>query len=185
MQFHLKFHYGYRCTIVSYPTFRPAIEYISERPASSSLSHSTGASTAQRLSANQRLQSVRENQTSSNSNVTPTTTATTTCTTPEQENVNVSSSNSHNSHTPNTNISSSVSSSSHTSGGSGAVMQRDRRRSTRHRNYLNRSQLHQAVELPDGYGKHITFWSCRSGLDNSTSPTPGTTENCSRTSRLH
>lgn len=27
-----------------------------------------------------------------------------------------------------------------------------RRRSTRHRNYLNRSQLHQAVELPDGYG---------------------------------
>lgn len=28
-----------------------------------------------------------------------------------------------------------------------------RRRSTRHRNYLNRSQLHNAVELPDGYGK--------------------------------
>ena len=28
-----------------------------------------------------------------------------------------------------------------------------RRRSTRHQNYLNRSQLHQAVELPDGYGK--------------------------------
>ena len=26
------------------------------------------------------------------------------------------------------------------------------RRSTRHQNYLNRSQLHQAVELPDGYG---------------------------------
>jgi len=29
-----------------------------------------------------------------------------------------------------------------------------RRRSTRHQNYLNRSQLHQAVELPDGYGRH-------------------------------
>ena len=29
-----------------------------------------------------------------------------------------------------------------------------RRRSTRHRNYLNRSQLHNAVvELPDGYGE--------------------------------
>jgi len=27
-----------------------------------------------------------------------------------------------------------------------------RRRSTRHQNYLNRSQLHQAVDLPDGYG---------------------------------
>ena len=30
-----------------------------------------------------------------------------------------------------------------------------RRRSTRHRNYLNRSQLHNAVvELPDGYGEY-------------------------------
>ena len=29
-----------------------------------------------------------------------------------------------------------------------------RRRSTRHQNYLNRSQLHQAVDLPDGYGVH-------------------------------
>lgn len=28
-----------------------------------------------------------------------------------------------------------------------------RRRSTRHRNYLNRSQLHEAVVLPDGYGQ--------------------------------
>lgn len=28
-----------------------------------------------------------------------------------------------------------------------------RRRSTRHRNYMSRSQLHRAVELPDGYGK--------------------------------
>lgn len=28
-----------------------------------------------------------------------------------------------------------------------------RRRSTRHQNYLNRSQLHQAVDLPDGYGE--------------------------------
>jgi len=27
-----------------------------------------------------------------------------------------------------------------------------RRRSTRHQNYLNRSQLHQAVDLPEGYG---------------------------------
>ena len=27
-----------------------------------------------------------------------------------------------------------------------------RRRSARHRNYLNRSQLHEAIELPDGYG---------------------------------
>lgn len=27
-----------------------------------------------------------------------------------------------------------------------------RRRSTRHRNYLSRNHLHQAVELPDGYG---------------------------------
>lgn len=30
-----------------------------------------------------------------------------------------------------------------------------RRRSTRHRNYLNRSQLHNAIELPDGYGKGV------------------------------
>ena len=31
-----------------------------------------------------------------------------------------------------------------------------RRRSTRHRNYLNRSHLHNAVvELPDGYGKPV------------------------------
>jgi len=29
-----------------------------------------------------------------------------------------------------------------------------RRRSTRHQNYLNRSQLHEAVDLPDGYGVH-------------------------------
>ena len=28
-----------------------------------------------------------------------------------------------------------------------------RRRSTRHRNYLNRSHLHNAIELPDGYGE--------------------------------
>ena len=30
---------------------------------------------------------------------------------------------------------------------------RRRRRSTRRENYLNRSQLHRAVELPDGYGR--------------------------------
>lgn len=28
-----------------------------------------------------------------------------------------------------------------------------RRRSTRHRIYMSRAQLHDAVELPDGYGK--------------------------------
>ena len=34
-----------------------------------------------------------------------------------------------------------------------------RRRSTRHRNYLNRSQLHNAVvELPDGYGKNLSIY---------------------------
>jgi len=32
-----------------------------------------------------------------------------------------------------------------------------RRRSTRHQNYLNRSQLHQAVDLPDGYGLHSSI----------------------------
>jgi E3 ubiquitin ligase SMURF1/2 len=31
-----------------------------------------------------------------------------------------------------------------------------RRRSTRHQNYLNRSQLHQAVDLPDGYEQRTT-----------------------------
>lgn len=31
-----------------------------------------------------------------------------------------------------------------------------RRRSTRHRNYLNRSQLHNAIELPDGYEQRTT-----------------------------
>ncbi|ELT97416.1 hypothetical protein CAPTEDRAFT_153266 [Capitella teleta] len=31
-----------------------------------------------------------------------------------------------------------------------------RRRSTRHRNYLNRSQLHQTQDLPDGYEQRIT-----------------------------
>ena len=31
-----------------------------------------------------------------------------------------------------------------------------RRRSARHRNYLNRSQLHEAIELPDGYGTHTS-----------------------------
>ena len=30
-----------------------------------------------------------------------------------------------------------------------------RRRSTRHQNYLNRSQLHQAVDLPEGYGRQL------------------------------
>lgn len=30
-----------------------------------------------------------------------------------------------------------------------------RRRSTRRRNYLNRNQLHNAVDLPQGYGKYI------------------------------
>ena len=35
-----------------------------------------------------------------------------------------------------------------------------RRRSTRHQNYLNRSQLHQAVELPDGYGVYSLQMSC-------------------------
>ncbi|XP_064641714.1 E3 ubiquitin-protein ligase SMURF1-like isoform X4 [Lineus longissimus] len=134
---------------------RPAIEFINERQGSSSLSHSTGATTAQRLSANQRLHSLRENQTTSNSNVTPPTTTTTTCSTPERDNVNVSPSNS-TSHTPDMNMSSSV---GHSGGGSGAGMQREgdrRRRSTRHRNYLNRSQLHQAIELPDGYEQRTT-----------------------------
>lgn len=31
-----------------------------------------------------------------------------------------------------------------------------RRRSARHRNYLNRSQLHEAIELPDGYGEWLS-----------------------------
>jgi len=36
-----------------------------------------------------------------------------------------------------------------------------RRRSTRHQNYLNRSQLHQAVDLPEGYGLYILRTSFR------------------------
>lgn len=32
-----------------------------------------------------------------------------------------------------------------------------RRRSSRHRNYMSRAQLHDAVELPDGYGEYL-FW---------------------------
>ena len=32
-----------------------------------------------------------------------------------------------------------------------------RRRSTRRRNYLNRNQLHNAVDLPQGYGKYYLY----------------------------
>jgi len=39
-----------------------------------------------------------------------------------------------------------------------------RRRSTRHQNYLNRSQLHQAVDLPEGYGLYTVYWHRRSQL---------------------
>lgn len=43
------------------------------------------------------------------------------------------------------------------SGGGNGNCDRVSRRSTRHQNYLNRSQLHQAVELPDGYGEANIF----------------------------
>ena len=32
-----------------------------------------------------------------------------------------------------------------------------RRRSTRRRNYLNRNQLHSALELPEGYGRYFNL----------------------------
>ncbi|XP_074647220.1 E3 ubiquitin-protein ligase SMURF2-like isoform X2 [Tubulanus polymorphus] len=58
--------------------------------------------------------------------------------------------------------SSSSQQSNQTSGGSvsnsnnGAIQREHRRSSTRHRNYLNRSHLHQATELPDGYEQRTT-----------------------------
>ncbi|XP_035208709.1 E3 ubiquitin-protein ligase SMURF2-like [Stegodyphus dumicola] len=51
----------------------------------------------------------------------------------------------------NLNSSNSENNSSSTSNGVSCGSVHSRRRSTRHRNYLSRNHLHQAVELPDGY----------------------------------
>ncbi|KFM66753.1 E3 ubiquitin-protein ligase SMURF2, partial [Stegodyphus mimosarum] len=51
----------------------------------------------------------------------------------------------------NLNSSNSENNSSSTSNGVSSGSVHSRRRSTRHRNYLSRNHLHQAVELPDGY----------------------------------
>ena len=61
-----------------------------------------------------------------------------------QDNCVVSSSNHSHSHAPPSSTSSSSSQN---------IVSNARRRSTRHRNYMNRSQLHNAVNLPEGYGK--------------------------------
>jgi len=142
---------------------RPAIEYVQPSSNSSSPeSHNSNTNInlagviAQPSSTTTPCPTTTATTTTNATNGNPTTTNSTPTPTPTNSTNSTSNSNlSHRHSNSNSNLSRNSNSNSNLT--SASDRGNSRRRSTRHRNYLNRSQLHNAVvELPDGYEQRTT-----------------------------